>query len=255
MLLIRFGLLVLAVVAAAVIAILADVWWLAVLAVVLLIVLTAATVMLVLHYAGMPEWLGAEEEAELAEAGLVESESGLPKRRRFSRARAEEYAQEVSRRGLVAVPEGWRGPEGAHRVLVIATAPFSLETLTGALPFTARPDELAVLVVVPTLAETETRFRLGDAAEAVPHAERVAREVVAGLRAAGVHVAGHIGPADPAVALADGLRTYDAEQVVVVRDHPGSRRYLEDVPLEPAAEPFGVPLTEASAGTASRRAD
>jgi hypothetical protein len=243
------------VVAAAVVAIVADVWWLAVLAVVLLVLLTIATVMLVLHYAGMPEWLGGEEEAQLEAAGLVEPESGLPKRARFSRARAEEYAQEVSRRGLVAVPEGWRGPEGAHRVLVVATAPFPLGALTDALPFSVRPDELAVLVVVPTLAETEARLRLGDAAEAVAHAERVAQEIVAGLRASGVHVAGHIGAADPAVALADGLRTYDAEQVVVMRRHGGGRRYLEDVALEPAAAPFGVPLTEGSAGRVSRRAD
>jgi hypothetical protein len=244
MLLIRFAVLVLAVVAAAVIAVLADVWWLSVLAVIVLFVLTIVAVLLVLHYAGAPEWLGAEEESELEDAGLVEPESGLPTRRRWNERRAREYAEEVARRGLVAVPEGWRGPEGAHRVLLVTTVPVTPDQLRHALPDSISRDELAVLVVVPTLAQSEIRFRLGDATEAVEHAEAVARETVAALRGPGVHVSGHIGPADPAVALSDGLRTYDAQRVVVMRNHPGARRYLEDVPLQEASETFHVPMTE-----------
>jgi hypothetical protein len=250
MLLIRFGVLALTVVAAAVVAVLADVWWLHALAVILLVLLTAATVLVFIHYAGAPDWLGPSEEAVLEEGSLVEPESGLPKRRRFSDRRAAEYADEIARRGLVAVPDGWRGPDGAHRVLLVATAPVAPDALRRVLPEPAASKDLAVLVVVPTLAETERRFRLGDAAEAVEHAERVARETVAVLRDAGIHAAGHIGPADPAVALADGLRTYDAERAVVSREHPGARRYLEDVPVEQAARAFEVPVTELSAGSA-----
>jgi hypothetical protein len=100
----------------------------------------------------------------------------------------------------------------------------------------------------PALAETEARFVRGDATEAVEHAERVARQSVDVLSAAGVSASGHIGPADPAVAVSDGLRTYAAEKVVVVRRHGAAARHLEDVPLEPAAGAFGVPLTEVAAG-------
>jgi hypothetical protein len=248
MLLIRFAALMLTVVAAAVVAVLANVWWLSALAVLLLIALTGAAVLLTLHYAGTPDWLGPEEEEELEDADLVEEETGLPKRRRWNERTAARYAEEVARRGLVAVPEGWRGPEGAHQILLVTTAVVTPEQLRDALPEPISRDELAVLVVVPTLAETERRFRVGDAGEAVEHAESVARRTVAALRRAGIHVAGHIGPADPAVALSDGLRTYDAERVVVMRSHPGARRYLEDVPLDKAAEAFHVPLTEVAAG-------
>jgi hypothetical protein len=243
-LLIRFALLVLAVVAAAVVAFVADAAWLLALALVLLVALTAGTVLLVVHYTGSPEWLGGEDQAELDRAGLVESESGLPKRRRYSERRAEEYAAEVSRRGLVAVPDGWRGPDGAHRVLLIATAPVAPDVLLRGLPDPVPADQLAVLVVVPTLAQDERHFRLADASEAVAHAEGIARDTVTALRSGGIHVAGHIGPADPAVALADGLRTYAAERVIALRAHSGARRYLEDEPLEQAARTFGVPLTE-----------
>jgi hypothetical protein len=246
-LLIRFALLMLTVVAVAVVAVLADVWWLGVLAVLVLVALTIASVFLVLHYTGAPEWLGPGEEAQLESARLVEPETGLPTRRRWNERSAREYAEEVARRGLVAVPEGWRGPEAAHRILLVATAPVSADQLRRALPDQASRDELAVLVVVPTLALTERQFRVGDPVEAVEHAEAVARETVGALRQAGLHVAGHIGAADPAVALSDGLRTYAAERIVVVRNHRGPRRYLEDVALEQAAEIFRVPLTELEA--------
>ena len=240
MLLVRFLVLVLAVVALIVLVALADAVWLAVLAI--------ALGYFMAHYTGAPGWQGPSEEAQLQEAGLVEPDTGLPKRRRWNEARAAEYADEVARRGLVAVPEGWRGPEGARRVLLVTTTPVSAEQLRAALPDEARADELAVLVVVPTLAEIEARFVRGDAVEAVEHAEQVARESVEALSAAGVSASGHIGPADPAVAVSDGLRTYAAEQVVVMRRQGASARHLEEVPLEAAAGAFGVPLTEVAAG-------
>lgn len=242
MLLVRLALLVAAVVAAAIWLASADEWWVLVLAAVVHFLATVAAVVSVLHYTSAGEWLGPSEEAQLEEAGLVETDTGFPKRGRWNAGRAREYADEVARRGLVAVPEGWRGPEGAHRVLLVATRAVAAEELRRALPDSIEPQELAVLVVVPTLAQTEAQLRVGDASEAVEHAETVAQQTVASLRAAGIHVSGHIGPADPAVALSDGLRTYDAERVVVVRSSEG--RYLEDVPLHEAAETFGVPMHE-----------
>ena len=247
MLLVRFLLLVLTVVAVAVIAVIADVWWLSLLAVIVLIAMTAAAVVLVQHYTSAPGWLGAGDEEQLERANLVEPETGLPKRRRWNERRAAEYADEVARRGLVAVPDGWRGPDGAHRILLVTTTPMSADQLRTALPEDASRDELAVLVVVPTLAENEAQFRLGQANEPVQTAEAVARETVSRLREAGIQVAGHIGAADPAVALSDGLRTFDAQRIVVMRRHAGEQRYLEDVPLQPAADAFHTPLTEVAA--------
>jgi hypothetical protein len=236
MLLIRFLLLVATVVAAIVLVAVAGDWWMLALAAAVLVAATVALFMHVMHYLSASGWLGPDEEAQLQEAGLVERETGLPKRLRWRAHRARQYA---TQRGLVAVPDGWRGPDGARRVLLVAMTPVSADELLRALPDAVEPEELAVLAVVPTLARTEAQLRAGDATEAVPHAERIAQETVASLRAAGLSVAGHIGPADPAVALSDGLRTYDAERVVVVRGQSG--RYLEDVELEEAAETFGVP--------------
>lgn len=141
------------------------------------------------------------------------------------------------------VPGGWRGPDAAHRVLLVTTGAISAEQLRAALPDPPPPDDLAVLVVVPTLAATADRFHLGDPTEAVEHAEQIARDTVDTLAAAGVQVSAHIGPADPAVAISDGLRTYDADHVVVAR-HREQMRHLEDVDVAGAAEAFGTPLHE-----------
>jgi hypothetical protein len=250
-LLVRLMVLVAVVVGAVIWLAAADSWWVLVLAALVHLVATVVLVTQLLHYTSAGEWLGPSEEAQLEEAGLVEADTGFPKRQRWNSRQAQEYADEVARRGLVAVPEGWRGPDGAHRVLLLATTVVSPDELRRALPRSLQADELAVLVVVPTLASTELQFRVGDASEAVEHAERIARETVASLRAAGVHVSGHIGPADPAVALSDGLRTYDAERVVVVRS--GEGRYLEDVPLRAAAETFRVPIQELTPDAARPR--
>jgi hypothetical protein len=242
MLIVRFLLLVAAVVAAIIAIAVTGAWWMMALAAVVLLGATAALVIVLMHYTSAAEWLGPSEEAQLQDAGLVERDTGLPKRQRWRARRAREYAAEVSRHGMLAVPDGWRGPDGAHRVLLVAMTPVSAEQLRPALPDSIEPQQLAILVSVPTLARTEAQLRAGDATEAVPHAESIAKETVASLRAAGLNVAGHIGPADPAVALSDGLRTYDAQRVVVVGGRSG--RYLEDVDLREAAQTFGVPVYE-----------
>jgi hypothetical protein len=76
MFVIRFGLLMLIVVAAAVVAVLANVWWLSAFSVLVPVAMTVAAVLLTLHYTGSPEWLGGEEEAQLERADLVERETG-----------------------------------------------------------------------------------------------------------------------------------------------------------------------------------
>jgi len=243
-LLIRFLLLVLTVVAVAVVAVVADVWWLGLIAIVVLIALTIASVLLALHYMGAPDWLGPREQAKLEDERLVEAETGLPTRRRWNMRQASAYAREVAQGGLVAVPGGWRGPDGAHRVLLVTTGAISSEQLRAALPGDTSANDLAVLLVVPTLGATAARFHAGAATEAVAHAEQVARDTVEELTAAGIHVSAHIGPADPAVAISDGLRTYDAERVVVARHRQPPLRYLEDVDIDGAAQAFGKPLHE-----------
>ncbi|MFL5780316.1 MAG: hypothetical protein ACJ760_03295 [Thermoleophilaceae bacterium] len=248
MLLIRFMAYVALVVAAIIVVAISNAWWVLVLGVLALLAGLGLLIATLLRYASAADWAGPGEEVELESAGLVEADTGLPKRGRFDASKARDEAREIAEGHLVAVPGGWRGPEAAHRLLLVTTAPLSPAQLQAALPSPVAPDQLAVLVVVPTLAASQARYRAGDPDEAVSHAEEVARETVESLAVDGTHVSAHIGAADPAVALSDGLRTYDAERVIVARHHGDRARYLEDVPLQGAADIFGVPMTEIDVG-------
>lgn len=244
MLLVRFLLTLLTAVAAAVTAVVVESWWLVAIALMFLIAATASLVITIQHYTATPEWLGDTNEAELQNAGLVEHETGLPTRHRWHARQARGQAEEMAHHGVVAVPEGWSGPEGTHRVLLVTTEPLSLTQLEAAFDEHRVPDDLGVLVIVPTLVTTPAAYHLGDLSEAVTHAEQTALGVVDVLRDAGVHTSGHIGPVDPAVAVTDGLRIYDAEMVLVARHAQRPVRHLEAVPVAEAAQAFDVRMLE-----------
>jgi hypothetical protein len=245
MLLLRLMALTFIVIAAALVAFALDAAWAVVLAVLILLAALVELFLVMAHYTSASHQEPPSDQIILEEQDLVERETGLPTRRRWNEPQAREYADEVARRGLVAVPDGWRGPEGAHRVLLVTTGTLAPQRLRQALPDVPAADDLAVLVVVPTLARNASELRRGDASEPVTHAETIARETVAALEDAGIRASGHIGPADPAVAVSDGLRTFAAHRVVVARHRTGPIRHLEDAnTLEAAAAAFGVPLQE-----------
>jgi nucleotide-binding universal stress UspA family protein len=219
-------------------------WWSVAVAALVTVALLAQTAVLIFHYASARE-NGSAADAELLEsAALVEPDTGLPTRRRWNADTARVYANDAADRGSIPVPVDWRGPDGRQRVLLVTTGPLDVERFREEALDEADPEGVGVLVIAPTLADRPLRFRLGDASEAVPHAESVLDETLDAFRSAGIHATGHVGPADPAVAVSDGLRTYDADLVVVARHRTGRTRHLETVPVDGAAAAFGVPLRE-----------
>jgi len=183
MLLLRLMALTFIVIAAALVAFALDAAWAVVLAVLILFAALVELFLVMAHYTSASDQEPPSDQIILEEQDLVERETGLPTRRRWNEPQAREYADEVARRGLVAVPDGWRGPEGAHRVLLVTTGTLAPQRLRQALPDVPAADDLAVLVVVPTLARNASELRRGDASEPVAHAETIARETVAALGA------------------------------------------------------------------------
>ena len=244
MLLIRFTALTLATVAAIVAVAILDTWWAVAVAILMTLAVTTATVVLVAHYLSASENRSAADTELLQAAALVEDETGLPTRRRWNEYTARVYAENVAEHGTIPVPPNWRGPDAARRILLVTSGPLDARRFRQDVLDTHDADRTGVLVIVPTLADRPLRLRLGDASDAAPHAQAVLNETLDALRRAGFRATGHIGPADPAVAVSDGLRTYDADLVVVARHHAGRVRHLEDVPVKRAAAAFGVPLRE-----------
>lgn len=238
MMIVRFVTALLIAVAFAVTAFVIDVWWLDAIALAVLVVTILYVVWMVMRYASSDEWLGPEAEAELARDGLVEHESGLPAHPH----RRDRQAQPSS----PDVPDAWRGPSAAHRVLLVATDPVSPAELRSALPETPDGEDLAVLVIAPALSHPSRLRALLEPDEAVDHATAVSDATVDALHDAGIPTTGHVGPTDPAVAIAHGLRTYDAESVVVARHHRKPLRRREGVDLDGTAKAYGVPLREIS---------
>jgi hypothetical protein len=243
MLLVRFTLLVLATVAAIIGVGLLGTWWAVALATVVTLALLAMATVEVFRYLSAGDNRSTADEELLEAGGFVEDDTGLPSRRRWDEHTARTYAEDVAALGTVPVPVGWRGPDAARRVLLVITGAID-QSVIDAVVRDDDPADVGVLVIVPTLADRPLRLRFGDAGEAAPHAQAVLREALAGLRAAGIRATGRIGAADPAVAVSDGLRTYAADRVVVARHRTAPLRHLEDVPVEGAADAFGVPLRE-----------
>lgn len=238
MMIVRFVTALLIAVAFAVAAFVLDADGLAAVALIALIVTILFVVQMVLRYTGGDEWLGPEAEAELARDRLVEHESGLPAHPHRRDARVLPSSADV--------PDAWQGPDGAHRVLLVATDPVSPDELRSALPDEANDADLAVLVIAPALSSASRLRALVAPDEAIEHATAVSHATVDALHAAGIATTGHVGPTDPAVAIAHGLRTYDAEAVVVARHHRKPLRRREDVDLSATASAYGVPLREIS---------
>ncbi len=236
MLIVRFVVALLAAVAIAVTAFVIDADWLAAVALAALIALILFVVQMVMRYTGGEEWLGPEEEAELTRDHLVEHETGLP---------AHRHRRD---RGVLPrstdVPSAWQGPPGTHRILLVATDPITPDELRSALPDTPSDEDLAVLVIAPALPAASRLRAFMAPEEAIEHAAAVSHATVDALIDAGVPSTGHVGPTDPAVAVAQGLRTYDAEAVVVARHRGKPLRRREDVDIDGTAAAYGVPLRE-----------
>jgi hypothetical protein len=130
------------------------------------------------------------------------------------------------------------------RILVVTSEPVSAERLRSALHGDPAPEDAEVMVVTPALQENPLKFWLSDADEAIARADRVRLETVDQLGEAGVSAVSETGESDPEEAIADALRTFPAERIVLFT-HPESGRYRED--LDPAVleERFGLPVAQA----------
>lgn len=134
------------------------------------------------------------------------------------------------------------------RTLLLTNAPINANQLREAVGSEGLEDE--VVVVAPALHASALRFWISDADEAISRAEWVQKETVENLDDADVTVTGDTGDADPSDAIADALRTFDADRVLVFT-RPGKTRYREDVDPAGLEQRFGIPVELARAGGAT----
>jgi hypothetical protein len=99
-----------------------------------------------------------------------------------------------------------------------------------------------VLVVTPAL-NTKLRHWVSDEDGARAAARARLADSLAGLSAAGIDARGEVGDADPVQSIADALRTFGADEVIISTHPEGRSNWLERGVVDTARERFAVPIT------------
>ena len=132
--------------------------------------------------------------------------------------------------------------EGERRILVIANETVAGEELREAIERAATGYNAHVLVVTPAL-NTKLRHWVSDEDRARAAAQARLADRLASLAAAGIDARGQVGDADPVQSIADALRTFGADEVIISTHPEGRSNWLERGVVDTARERFAVPIT------------
>jgi hypothetical protein len=133
-------------------------------------------------------------------------------------------------------------PADEHRVLVVAN-----ETVVGrkqheAVRRATDGRRSQVLVVSPALNSPLRHFVSDEGPARKAAQERLDRSLSA-LTAAGIEAKGEVGDADPLQAIADSLRTFGADEIIISTHPEGRSNWLEKGVVSGAKQRFTVPIT------------
>jgi hypothetical protein len=128
----------------------------------------------------------------------------------------------------------------ARRVLVVTTVPLEGPVRERVLEHAGESVELRI--VAPAADVSPLRWLASDEDSAREEAEQVAAQSARAVDAAGAEV----GDTDPVQAIEDALRTFEADEVVVVIRRGDDASWLEEDAGAEARERFGVPVTQLS---------
>jgi hypothetical protein len=135
----------------------------------------------------------------------------------------------------------------AKRVLVVATAPVVTSELRERVRDHAGPDA-EVRVVAPASNVSPLKWLANDEDEARDEAAEIAGQAEQAVEPEAARVEVEVGDSDPVQAIEDALRSFPAEEVLVVT-HPGDdANWLEKNTAAEASERFGVPVTQLVVG-------
>ena len=135
-----------------------------------------------------------------------------------------------------------RGAEGGRRILVVANETVAGERLRDAIRQAAAKGPAEVLVVSPAL-NSPLRHWASDDDGARARAHERLEASLARLREAGIEARGEVGDSDPLQAIADALRTFGADEIVISTHPEGRSNWLERGVVSGARERFAVPIT------------
>jgi hypothetical protein len=133
--------------------------------------------------------------------------------------------------------------DSVHRILVLANEGLGGSQLARELRARVNGGQAHVRVVVPALASTLKRIT-SDVDEEIGRADADARRLVGEVNDAGLDAEGFVGDADPTQALEDALKTYPADEVIVVNPDADAMGRLERAATARAKDATPIPFTE-----------
>jgi hypothetical protein len=135
----------------------------------------------------------------------------------------------------------------AKRLLVVATAPMESSELRKCVSDHAGPDT-EVRVVAPASNVSPLKWLTNDEDEARDEAAEIAGQAERAAEPEAARVEAEVGDSDPVQAIEDALRTFPAEEVLVVTHRGDDANWLEKDAGAEASERFGVPVTQLVVG-------
>jgi hypothetical protein len=138
-------------------------------------------------------------------------------------------------------PNGYL-PLKMKRVLVVATTPVDQEALQSRLR-EKTGEGAEIKVVAPASDVSPLQWLATDEDKARGEAETVAREAAQAVEPEAERVEAEVGDSDPVQAIEDALRTFPAEEIVLVIRSDDEAGWLEKDADAEVSERFGIPLT------------
>lgn len=113
-----------------------------------------------------------------------------------------------------------------------------------------RSAEVEVFVIAPALAGSGLEHELASFDEPIKEAGSRLETVLAELKGVGIEAVGEVGDGDPVVAIGDGLREFEADEIIVVAHGDDNRAYAEKGLWARIQHEFRQPLVELVVGPA-----
>jgi hypothetical protein len=131
---------------------------------------------------------------------------------------------------------------GRKKLLVVATAPVEAGPLREAVR-SHSGDDTEIRIVAPAADISPLRWLASDEDAARAEAAGVADRAADAVEPEAERVEAQVGDTDPVQAIEDALRTFPADEVLVVTHRDDEAGWLEQDSAEEARERFGVPVT------------
>lgn len=131
---------------------------------------------------------------------------------------------------------------GPRRVLVVADETIGAETLVDEVRYRCRATDAEALVVMPAIS-AHFRTPPTDASTAAEDPEARLERTVRTLEDDGLRARAEVGDADPLAAIANALRAFAADEVIVSTQPRGRSRWLELGVVARARDEIDLPVT------------